>query len=144
MEREAHERAQLSPMDEALLRLHGHPLIKPGMTIDEIGDLIIFNDELMDPQPPDLRFIAWNLVWNSYSKLREATSARYRVTRSSLPGCSQEFGWADYRVGNLSAGRPYFGWVRIDDGAESLYAIHPDGEQSEFWRQFAVRLEHDQ
>ena len=133
MESEAHERAQLSPMDEALLRLRGHPLIEPGMTIEEIRDLIIFSDELMDPQPPDVRFIAWNLVSNSHRKLREATSARYRV-RSSLPGCSEEFGWADYRVGNLRARHPYFGWVRIDDGAESLYAIHPDGNQSEFWR----------
>ena len=36
-------------MDEALLRLHSHPLVKPGMSMEEIERLIVFGDELIDP-----------------------------------------------------------------------------------------------
>ena len=44
--------AALSPMDEALIRLNSHPLVKPGMTMPEVRDLIVFSDELLDPPRP--------------------------------------------------------------------------------------------
>ena len=129
-----HHRAELSPMDEALLRLHGHDLVKPGMTMAEIESLIVFNDELLEPQPLDPRFTTWALVSNAYRELRESTSASFRV-RSSSPGCSEEFGWADYELGNLTARHPYFGWVRIDNAGNQVYVFQPNSGQFEYWLQ---------
>ena len=127
-------KAELSPMDEALLRLQGYELVKPGMTMADIGSQIVFNDELMDPQPVDPRFASWWFVSNAYRELRDATSASFRV-RSSFPGCSEEFGWADYEVGNLTGHHPYFGWVRIDDGENHVYTLQPYSGQLERWKQ---------
>ncbi|MCE2404524.1 MAG: hypothetical protein J4F43_05125 [Dehalococcoidia bacterium] len=129
-----HLRAELSPMDQALLRLHGHRLARPGMTIAELEGLIVFNDDLIDPRPPDPRLTAWKLASNAYRELREATTASFRV-RSSFPDCSTEFGWADYEVGNLTRFHPYFVWVRIEDDDNLIYVLQPLPDESEYWRQ---------
>ena len=134
MNDEVHHRAELSPMDEALLRLHGHDLVKPGMTMAGIENLIVFNAELLDPQPRHHKFAAWALISNAYTELREATSASFRV-RSSSAGCPEEFGWADYKVGNLTGRHPYFGWVRIDSLENHVYVLQPNSDQFEYWFQ---------
>ncbi len=134
MNREVHRRSELTPMDEALLKLHGHVMVKPGMTMAEIERLIVFNDELVDPQPLDPRFQAWALVLNAYRYLRDATSAGFKI-RSSFPGCSEEFGWANYEVGNLTSNHPYFSWVRIDNGDDHFYVLQPNSDEFEYWRQ---------
>ena len=133
MNSEPHHRAELTPMDEALLRLHGHELVKPGMTLAQIERLIVFNDELVDPQPVEPQFQAWTLVLNAYKELRKATSAQFRV-RSSSPGCSEAFGWADYQVGNLTDSQPYFSWAKIDDGESSFYVLQRQQNTFEYWR----------
>ena len=120
-------------MDEALLRLYGHPLVRPGMTISEIEPLIVFNDELSDPQP-DLRFAKWNLVMKAYNTLREAGAAHFRV-RATLPDCGPGYGWADYRTGNLTRTHGGFSWIGIDDGRNQFYTIYPVYEAIEHWRQ---------
>ena len=137
MNGKVHHRAELSPMDEALLRLHGHDLIRPGMRMSEIKRRIVFNDELLDPQLPDRRFTAWALASDAYTELREAASnsfASFRV-RSSSPGCSEGFGWADYRVGNLTDRHPFFGWVEIDSAREHVYSLQHSLNEFEYWRQ---------
>ena len=129
-----HERGELSPMDEALLRLHGHELIRPSMTMAEIERLVVFNDELLDPQPPDPRFEAWRLIANAIGKLREATSASFEI-RYSPPDCSDTVDWIDYAVGNLTGRHPYFGWVRIGVADSRLYSLQPFPDTFERWRQ---------
>ncbi len=129
-----HHRNELSPMDEALLRLHGHTLIRRGMTLAEIEDLIVFNDELLDPKPPDQELSAWKLASNAYEELRKATSASFMV-RSSLPGCAEQSGWARYQVGNLTQYHPYFGWASINTGEAQAYLLQPDAHQYEYWLQ---------
>ena len=123
-------RLELSVMDERLLRLHGHPLVKPGMAMPEIETLIVFNDELIDTQF-DADLAKWKLVSNAYGELRQAESATFRV-RSSLPGCNEAFGWADYTVFDLEGHS--FAWLGIDDGSDRFYVY--DGRRSahEHWR----------
>ena len=134
MNEDVHHRAEMSPMDEALLRLHGQPLVKPGMSMDEIDGLIVFNDDLIDPQPSDPRLTAWKMVSNAYSELRDAITAGFRA-RSSFPGCSEVFGWADYQVGNLIDVHPYFSWVRIEDEDNLVYTLQPLFNKFEYWLQ---------
>ena len=119
--------AGLSPMDERLLKLHGHPLVRPGMVMAEIEPLIMFSDELIDPQT-DADLTKWKLVSNAYDVLREAESATFRV-RSSLSACKEEFGWADYAVFDLerrARGDYSFGWVMIGDGSDRFYTYGGD------------------
>ena len=134
MQGEVHGRAELTPMDEALLRLHSHDLIRPGMTIGEIERHIVLNDELLDPQPQDSPLRAHTLILQTYNALREATSARFRV-RSSSPGCSEESDWAMYEVGNLARGHPYFEWTALVDGQNRFYVIRQSPDQFERWSQ---------
>ena len=44
----------LSAIDEALLRFHADPAIEPGMTAQQVEELIVFSDELLDAPPLDL------------------------------------------------------------------------------------------
>ena len=120
------QRLELSPMDERLLRLHGHPLVKPGMAMPEIEALIVFNDELIDPQF-DADLTKWKLVSNAYRVLRQAESATFKV-RSSLPDSNEVFGWADYTVFDLESHS--FAWFGIDDGSDSFYGRR---SADEYW-----------
>ena len=135
MKEELQGTAELNPMDEALLRLHGHNLVRPGMTIDDIGSLVVFRDELMDPQPPDSRWAAWKHVTNSHRQLREATTATYRV-RTTSPSCSLEPEWWDYEVSNLTSNHPYFAWTHVNTGENELYSLEPDPGSAELWRRW--------
>ena len=124
-----------SPMEEALLRLHGHPLVAPGMTIEEIERLIVFSDELIEPEE-DVDLTKWKLVTNAYKVLREAGSAEFRV-RSSFSACDMTFGWADYAISDLA--REYrhghAGWTMVNDGSDHFYYIRHSGlGVNEYWR----------
>ena len=123
-------RWKLSPMEERLLQLHAHPLVKPGMEMSVIERLIVFSDELIDPQV-DVDLTKWKLVTHAYNMLREAGSAKFRV-RSSMPDCNSEFGWADYTVSDvIRSGRwSRFGWVTVDDGSNHFYTSQ---SPNEYW-----------
>ena len=122
------QRLELSPMDERLLRLHGHPLVKPGMAMPEIEALIVFNDELIDPQF-DADLTKQRLASNAYRVLRQAESATFRVRSSD---CNEEFGWADYAVFDLESHS--FAWVGIDDGSDRFYVYGGRHSAHEYWR----------
>ena len=138
MNRVVHERAELTPMDEALLRLHGHEMVKAGMAMDDIERQIVLNDELLDPQPQSSRLRAHTLVLKAYGALREATSARFRV-RSSTQGCDEDSGWAEYQVGNPANVHPYFEWVRLDDGQNKFYVLRQSAAEFEYWSRSGSR-----
>ncbi len=136
MNNEGLGRLKLSPMDERLLRLHGHPLVKPGMAMAEIEKLIIFDDELIDPQV-DADLIKRKLVFNAYDTLRQAESATFRVRSSD---CHEQFGWADYTVYDLwtdytvyDLENHSFAWVGIDDGSERFYVYGGRHGADEYW-----------
>ena len=117
-------RTKPSPMEEALLRLYGHPLVAPGMTMEEIKRLIVFSDALIDPvEDPDLA--EWKQVTQAYRVLREAGSAEFNV-RSSFSACGMTFGWADYAISDPARQHrhDHAGWVMVDDGSNHFYYIH--------------------
>ncbi|MCY4108629.1 MAG: hypothetical protein OXG11_06340, partial [Chloroflexi bacterium] len=128
-------RWELNPMDEALLRLLAHPLVKPGMDAQEIERMIVFSDELMD-RPEDIDLTKWKLTTNAFKALRDSTSARFRV-RTSLPDCNRNFGWADYGISNIGRDirSSHTGWVTLNDGANHLlYTFDPVRGVTEYWR----------
>ena len=129
-------RAELNPMDEALLRLHGHELVEPEMSFDDIRQLIVFNDEMLGPQVTDPGLQAWLLLRGALERLRDETTIRYQV-RAHSPDCPGQYGWGEYTAGNLTGRHPFMGWVRLDDGTDQVYTLWPDIGVQQFWRRSA-------
>ena len=70
----------LSPRDAQLVALNSHNLVRPGMTMSEVRELIVISDDLLDYDPG----VVWNdpmdLVWRAYVALEEAGSASFRLS----------------------------------------------------------------
>ena len=72
-----------SPMDAELIKLNSHPLVRPGMSMDNVREVIVLTDELLDypvveSDATPLDPLA--LVWRAYIALEEAGSASYRLS----------------------------------------------------------------
>ncbi len=123
----------LSRMDEDLIRLHQHRLVKPGMGMSEIERLIVFREDLLDsPPPPELD--GYELARSAFAALQEADSARFRISggwKSSR--CNHLFGWADYEVADF--GPSYANVTHFEDGGQSYFLIAPKDRDSdwEYW-----------
>ena len=123
----------LSRMDEDLIRLHQHHLVKPGMIMSEIEQLIVFREELLD-SPPPRELDGYELVRSAFGTLQDADSARFRISggwKSSR--CNSLFGWADYEIADF--GPSYANITHFEDGGQSHFLIAPKDEDSdwEYW-----------
>ena len=85
--------ALLSPQDEALFRLHYHPLIKPGMTMRQVEELIVFRDQLLDDPAPEQVTDPLKMAWRALASLDEAGTAGYNLSGGYIDRqCNQTFG----------------------------------------------------
>ena len=92
--------ARLSLFDEELIRLNSHPLLKPGMTMDQVEKLLILSDELIDPKPETEYMKVWSMGNQAIKVLEDAGSARFKLTgRGTM--CRYKIGPAVYEVGNF-------------------------------------------
>ena len=89
----------LSPMDEALFRLHSHPMVEPGMTLDEVEALIVFADELLEPPTP-VEPDAYEIVRSAFAELQKAGSARFRIN-GGWRGANCESGFGEQTPATL-------------------------------------------
>ena len=121
----------LSDSDEALLRLHAHPLVRPGMTMPEVQRLIVFADELLDP-PPAAQDDGIRLAERAYAALLDAGSARFDV-RGGWPdqGCEREFA-GSHAIGRFARGYPTL--VRFDSSPGDIVLAHSDAGGWQSWR----------
>ena len=86
----------MSPRDAELIRLNSHPLVRPGMSMEDVRKVIVLADELLDYQqaesdgtPAD----PLDLVWWAYVALVEAGSAGFRLSGGWIDrACNQTFG----------------------------------------------------
>ena len=125
----------LSDSDEALLRLHAHPLVPPGMAMHEVQRLIVFADELLDPPPAAQDDDGIRLAERAYDALLDAGAARFDV-RGGWPdrGCEREFS-GSHALGRFVRGYPTL--VRFDGRSGGLILTHalPSGWTG--WRETA-------
>ena len=133
MSYEALDYTTIEGMDLGLLEVLGHPLVLPGMSFDEVEELIVFADELNDPPEPE-ELSARALLRRSHAALIDAGSMSFEV-KGGWPGCSgvHDFGWADLQFANLS---PNFAlWRHFSDGSDRYFYIgNPsDWDESEWW-----------
>ena len=123
--------APVSVSDVALIRLHSHPLIEPGMTMAQVRNLIVLNDELLDPAPTS----PYETIWRASLKFQQAGSAKFALSGDWIGnGCEFDsdsiapsiYEIADFmrdhpRLARLSTGDQYFWhvdgryWSSIDD-----------------------------
>ena len=120
-------------MDRGLFALHAHPLVQPGMSFEEVLDLIVFTDELVDPPEP-VELSAPALLRRAHATLMNAESFSFEV-KGGWPGCSGNdgFGWAQLESANLIAHAAT--WRHFHDGTDRYYYIgNPDDwGASEWW-----------
>ena len=127
----------LNPMDQALVKLHAHPLVQHRMTFAELGQIVVTRDEMIEPTAntnQDQRaFEAWRIVVTAFRQLRVATTAQY-VINTELPGCDQRVTDAVYQVGNIRKSDVLTGWARLSTANDELYLLrNPTGEMDELW-----------
>ena len=113
-----------SPRDRQLIELNSHPLIRPGMSMDDVRKVIVLSDELLDypevesdatPEDP------LELVWKAYVALEEAGSASFRLNGGWVDrACNQTFG---VRRGPIEMAIGDFGLFR-DDPALLYVNLH--------------------
>ena len=129
-------------MDEALIRFHSHSLVEPGMTMDEVEALIVFEDEVRDPPPP-VEPDSYELAWRAFAALQEADSARFKMKgRWRGGGCDANFGsatQAQYEIADF--GSAYQHLVHFQDGTDHYYVIdsRDANAEIEYWRNDAGR-----
>ena len=81
---------KLSPLDEALVGLNSHPLVKPGMTLSQVGDLVIYEEDLLDDSPPEPDAI--DMVWRAASQLVDSGAVRFDLRGGWIDECDLPFG----------------------------------------------------
>ena len=121
----------LSAIDEALLRFHADPAMEPGMTAQQVEELIVFSDELLDAPPLDLHM----LVWRAREALLRAGSAVF-ITRGScltdLDACYfdglWDFGWSDHWIGEFQLPGNHLQRLSVRNGIMEAYVAG-----KEFW-----------
>ena len=118
------DQSVLHYMDEALFRLYSHPLVKPGMGMDRVRQLIVFRNELLD-QPAPTPLTPTQVLGRAYANLLTAGSARYTIT------WGQDSYWPDYEIANYQFERPR--WTHVNDGSNHYYMIHQWDHET--WRQ---------
>ncbi len=109
-----------SPRDRELIELNSHPLVRPGMSMEDVRKAIVLTDELLDytevvsassDDPLDL-------VWRAYVALEEADSVSFRLSGGE---CNRTFGVRrgpiEMAIGNFT--------VFKDDPALLYLNIHP-------------------
>ena len=112
---------ELDAREEALIRLHRHPLIEPGMTMDEVRRVVVLDDEVLDyvvtreTDPTPLEMLR-----EAYRTLQNADSASWRLEGGWSDDCSEfSFGRADYSITGFNSLGPEV--TRFIDGSVRIF-----------------------
>ena len=121
---------RISTFDEALIRLNAHPLLEAGMTMSEVRELIVLNEELLDPQPPSPYEEAWPIVSSAVDTLQEARSVRFSISGRWSGSCGgHSFGPATYEFDDIDGASA--GLVRYEDRTDHFVIL----ELSDTWKE---------
>ena len=135
---EAVDPTYLHRTDEALVRLLYHPLVRPGMIMGEVGELVVLRDELLD-RPESAPLTPLQMLEEAYARLQAADSVSYSVSGSGAE-CGPQFTLTNFEVANYHFYGPR--WVHLSDGTDHYYVIEhdynihypfTDKSKAEFW-----------
>ena len=68
-----------SPMDRSLMDLNYHPLVRPGMSMEDVREVIVLAEELLD-RPPKRPVDGREALWRAYIALEEAGTATFKLS----------------------------------------------------------------
>ena len=96
---------ELDPLEEAMFRFHRHPLIETGMTMAQVQELVVLEDELIDaPADRDESPTPIKLLREAFSTLQNADSATWRLEGGWSENCAEHsFSRADYTIAGFRA-----------------------------------------
>ena len=121
---------RLTDFDLGQFELHAHPLVQPGMTMNQVEAHIIFSDELLDPPSSDRELDGLDLAELAFASLVEAGSASFNVQGGWRPsGCRRFSGTLS--IGDLSSGNAR---LLHYDGNEGNFLLAYDGTAWRYWR----------
>ena len=134
----------LSHMDRAILRLHSHPLIRPGMNMSEVEPLIVFEDELLD-EPQQEPPTSYDLLEYALTALQRVDAVRMKIRGGwTGGGCDDRFGdgeWATLEVGRFDyPDDPRLAHFR--DGDDRFFIFHSEEAEAmdgDGWRHWKER-----
>ncbi len=126
--------SEMDDLDEAMLRLYGHPLVRPGMTMAEVERVLVFADELLDP-PSAADETGVQLAKRAYVAFVEAGSARFRVQGgwAGGRGCRGHTFAGSLAIGEFGNGNPNI--VHFDSNARSIFFRYFESAGWRYWRQ---------
>ncbi len=121
-----------SPWDAELIELNSHPLVKPGMSMDEVRGMIILTDELLDYSQvgsEEADDDPLDLVWQVYRALEEAGSASYRLSGGWVDrACNQTFGVRrgpiEMAIGDFRQFRDDPALLYLDTHTDRFYVVY--------------------
>ena len=128
---------KLSPMDEAVFGLNSHPLVTPGMSLSQVSDFVIYEEDLLDASTiePD----AIDIVWQAATQLVDSGAVRFNLRGGWIGNCDQPFATADnpaifdhgdFRDFLFSGGRA----ARYQDSSNVYWIIWPDEDlEWQYW-----------
>ena len=125
---------RLTDFDLGQFELHAHPLVQPGMTMDEVEAHIVFSDELLDPPSGDRVLDGLDLAELAFASLAEAGSASFNVQGGWRPsGCDRFSGTLS--IGDLSEGDARL--IHFDGNSGSAFMMGHAGKLLgwRYWRE---------
>ena len=116
----------LDPLEEALIRLHRNRLIRPGMTMEQVRELVVLEEELIDAQADrDESLTPIKMLREAFTTLQNADSASWRLEGGWSDNCDEHtFGRTDYTVAGFYAHGPNL--TRLVDGSNRFFHFQDD------------------
>ena len=84
---------KLSPIDEVLYELNSHRLVRAGMSLSQVGDLVIYEEDLLDASTIERDAI--DIVWQAATQLVDSGAVRFDLRGGWIGNCDQPFATAD-------------------------------------------------
>ena len=136
---------KLSPMDEALFDLNSHPLIRPGMNLSQVGELVVYDEDLLDESLPGPDPI--EMVWRAAIQLVDSGAVRFHLRGGWIGDCNKPFGTASdpatLDIGNFRGFlRLGSGTARYQDSNDTYWmAWSEEDSQWQYWIERGGSLE---
>ena len=140
---------ELDPLEEGLIRLHRNRLIRPGMTIAQIREVVVLEEELLDP-PATIEepLTPMEMLREAFRRLQNAGSATWRIEGGWRGArCEKSFGRADYTI--ASFGKHFPELIQFFGGSDKLFMLSGEDwsreaaewlkDDPEFWRRTDFR-----
>ena len=140
---------EMSASDRELVRILTSPLVKSGDRTADVEALVVFADEILDPQEPE-QLTNLEIIEQARLKLHDSETVLYNMNGGWSGGtCVDRFGPSQVTASEFSSHRGLH--YRLTDASERLYAFwrSEDGRaeywngSTRSWRRFSATDEQD-